>query len=653
VPRAFIVRPFGEKKFGKEQIPVNFDEVERSLIDPALKHLNIDGRTTAEILESGNIRDDMFQLLVASDLVIADLTVHNANVFYELGVRHALREKRTFLLYSNIGNEDVPFDLRTDRYLAYDHKAPDKSVPALIDGLQRTLASEDKDSPIFRMLPALRSQDPGRFMVVPADFQEEVRAAADKDRAGVLALMADEVAGLLWEREGLRLVARAQCERNLHAAATETWERVLRQDPGDWEANLELGSIYHGAAELEKSNQCLKRVLESSLAEPAQRAEAHALRARNAVAFWRRTIERTKPEEKAAAALESPRLEESYDEFRQAFEEDLRSYRFGVDAMARLTVWIALAERLAQVWEDAHDTPEQAAADLKAARSKLARLAAAVDLSIEIAKPQAAEKMDLRIVRAELTLLTSTRPERVKAAYVSAAEYASPADLAQLGRFLEGFADVDVLSANVAAAATVLGARMPAGPGGGATPPRALLYRGYGPELLGCENAVRDWIRARIEAEAAAAGGVSNLTAVAGGGCGGDILFHEVCRELKVTSHVYAPYTQSQYIARFVQCHDPQWVERFTNVVTTQQFSFLQPSPEMPKWLKDRKGYGCLERWNSWMVAVARCAAPQVTLLAICDENRIDEEGVWDLVRKARQTGVKPVIANPEVFHAG
>src|SRR6476646_1750684 len=146
VARAFIVRPFGEKKFGKDQLLVNFDEIEKSLIDPALKYLNIDGRTTAEILESGNIRDDMFQLLVAADLVIADLTVHNANVFYELGVRHALREKRTFLIYSQIGEEKVPFDLQTDRYLAYDHKEPGKSLPAFIAGLRRTLASDDKDS---------------------------------------------------------------------------------------------------------------------------------------------------------------------------------------------------------------------------------------------------------------------------------------------------------------------------------------------------------------------------------------------------------------------------------------------------------------------------------------------------------------------------
>jgi len=39
VARAFIVRPFGEKKFGEDEIAVNFDDVEAALIDPALKDL--------------------------------------------------------------------------------------------------------------------------------------------------------------------------------------------------------------------------------------------------------------------------------------------------------------------------------------------------------------------------------------------------------------------------------------------------------------------------------------------------------------------------------------------------------------------------------------------------------------------------------------
>jgi hypothetical protein len=33
----------------------------------------------------------MFSLIIQADLVVCDITAHNANVFYELGIRHALR----------------------------------------------------------------------------------------------------------------------------------------------------------------------------------------------------------------------------------------------------------------------------------------------------------------------------------------------------------------------------------------------------------------------------------------------------------------------------------------------------------------------------------------------------------------------------------
>ena len=92
--RTFIVRPFGIKQ------GINFDHVEEALIRPAMWELGLTGGPTMAIIRQGNIRADMFQRLLTADLVIADLSIHNVNVFYELGIRHALREKRTFLLRS-------------------------------------------------------------------------------------------------------------------------------------------------------------------------------------------------------------------------------------------------------------------------------------------------------------------------------------------------------------------------------------------------------------------------------------------------------------------------------------------------------------------------------------------------------------------------
>jgi hypothetical protein len=651
--RAFIVRPFGEKKFGKDEVAVNFDDVEKTLIDPALKDLNIEGRTTVEILKSGNIRADMFQRLVVSDLVIADLTIHNANVFYELGIRHALREKRTFLIYSRIRDEEVPFDLQTDRYLAYDHTAPEKSVPDLIARLRGTLASDDMDSPVFGLLPALRSQEPSQFMIVPQDFREEIQHAEQRGFAAMLQLMGAEVAGLLWEREGLRLVARAQSRANLPVAAKETWERLLRIDESDWEANIELGSIYHLLGELEKSNLSLSRILDSPVAQPTQRAKAHALRARNAMQYWRLAVNAAKPEQKQAAALRSPRLEESYNEFRRAFVEDLRGYGIGIEALSRLTVWTRLAERLPDMWHDYHDSADDAARHAATLKEDLVRITAALNLSLDIAKRQrsADRDIDLRIAQAQLALLTSKKSERVRSAYVGVVEYASPADIVGLTRFLSGFEDVDVLAGNAAAASEVVLGKSSVVSSSTATPKRVLLFRGYGPELQSREAEVRKWMRSQIEAEVVSIG-EPNILAIAGGCCGGDILFHEICQELRIPSCMHLPFTQEQYIPRFVGS-EPQWIERFRRLTITVPSAVMQPSPDMPRWLTDRKTYTFLERWNSWMLSVARSAVADVTLLAICDESRADDEGVADLVKKAKQTGAKPIIANPAMFAGG
>src|SRR5262245_9325928 len=125
--RVFIVRPFGTRE------GIDFDAVEAKLIQPAIGAVTSDrleGGTTMPIVEQGNIREDMFRELVAADLVIADLSIHNANVFYELGIRHGLRPHATFLLRAGVSQ--FPFDLQTDRYLKYDAAQPEASLPQLI-----------------------------------------------------------------------------------------------------------------------------------------------------------------------------------------------------------------------------------------------------------------------------------------------------------------------------------------------------------------------------------------------------------------------------------------------------------------------------------------------------------------------------------------
>jgi len=72
--RAFVVRPFGVKQ------GVDFEKVHAELLKPALAAARIEGDTTLESIEQGDIREDMFRLLVGADLVIADVSTNAPNV---------------------------------------------------------------------------------------------------------------------------------------------------------------------------------------------------------------------------------------------------------------------------------------------------------------------------------------------------------------------------------------------------------------------------------------------------------------------------------------------------------------------------------------------------------------------------------------------
>ena len=87
--RAFTIRPFNKEKdlAGRE---IDFERIDQELIRPALQAAGLAGGTTGQIVEAGNIREDMFALIVEADLVICDFTIHNANVFYELGLAASL-----------------------------------------------------------------------------------------------------------------------------------------------------------------------------------------------------------------------------------------------------------------------------------------------------------------------------------------------------------------------------------------------------------------------------------------------------------------------------------------------------------------------------------------------------------------------------------
>src|SRR3954468_6641991 len=179
--QAFIVRPFGNRKVIQKNasgnsvtVDFDFELVHKELIAPALQKADLSGGTTGLIFEAGSIHEDMFTLLLTADLVVADISVHNANVFYELGIRHALRDKRTVLIKCE-GFDDTPFDILGYRYMAYTKEDPATSLDDLVKALKDTLQAERPDSPVFSKLPKLETQDPESYIAIPNDFEQELQ----------------------------------------------------------------------------------------------------------------------------------------------------------------------------------------------------------------------------------------------------------------------------------------------------------------------------------------------------------------------------------------------------------------------------------------------------------------------------------------------
>jgi hypothetical protein len=130
-PHVFVVMPFGTKdalsatpatgnESAKPAIQVNFDEVYKLLIQPALTKTGCLPFRADQEAGAGDIRTDMFFELVTADVIVADISILNANVFYELGVRHGVAPRGVLMIHG--GWAKRPFDVAPDRTFDYDGK---------------------------------------------------------------------------------------------------------------------------------------------------------------------------------------------------------------------------------------------------------------------------------------------------------------------------------------------------------------------------------------------------------------------------------------------------------------------------------------------------------------------------------------------------
>ena len=93
--------PFGVKKDPSTGLAIDFDQIYETAIRPAIEAAELEPIRADEERTGGIIHKPMFERLMLCDFAVADLTTANANVFYELGVRHAVRPATTLAIFAS------------------------------------------------------------------------------------------------------------------------------------------------------------------------------------------------------------------------------------------------------------------------------------------------------------------------------------------------------------------------------------------------------------------------------------------------------------------------------------------------------------------------------------------------------------------------
>jgi hypothetical protein len=98
MPSCFVVMGFNKKTDPNTGKVFDLDKSYKYIIKPAAKAAGFECVRADEIQHSGVIDVPMYERLLSADLVIADLSTLNANAFFELGVRYALKPRATICI---------------------------------------------------------------------------------------------------------------------------------------------------------------------------------------------------------------------------------------------------------------------------------------------------------------------------------------------------------------------------------------------------------------------------------------------------------------------------------------------------------------------------------------------------------------------------
>jgi tetratricopeptide (TPR) repeat protein len=160
----FVIMPFGKKPVAGRE--VDFDFIYTNVFKPAIEQVDLpeggklQPRRTDQDFFSADIDQEMFQYIEYSRFTVADISGLNANVFYELGVRHHAHESGTAIFRQESG--PPPFDIGHIKAFPYEYQPEAKiteSIALIKQVLMESLVRNRLDSPPMKALRAQREAE--------------------------------------------------------------------------------------------------------------------------------------------------------------------------------------------------------------------------------------------------------------------------------------------------------------------------------------------------------------------------------------------------------------------------------------------------------------------------------------------------------------
>jgi tetratricopeptide (TPR) repeat protein len=334
-PLCFVLMPFGKKIDASGRV-TNFDSVYANIIAPAVERAGLEPIRADEEKIGGTIHKPMFERLMLCHYAVADITGANPNVFYELGIRHAMRPRSTVIVF--VEGTVLPFDIALVRGLAYNTDGAGEPVDAettLAQIAKQLIAARGNphdDSPIFQLVEGVPrwEVEHGKTDIFrqavdySRKYKERLRAAVREGKEAVQKIASEPALDNLLEVESGVVVDLFLSLRDVkaYAAMIELYQRMPLPLQRAKMMREQRGFALNREGRFEEAEKVLKEVI----SEFGPSSETNALLGRIYKDRWDIARKEGLPEARAL-------LKNAIDTYLAGFEADWRDAYPGINAV--------------------------------------------------------------------------------------------------------------------------------------------------------------------------------------------------------------------------------------------------------------------------------------------------------------------------------